>query len=160
MLYRPVPFSLRLVLKNTLDGINTNRGIEFNGMKKNISFYEYLFFAEAWLLLALARLILLLIPFKKILPLLGKQISNNEVGIIENTNSLQHISIAIARASRYSFWRTKCFEQALAAKLMLRIRKRISTIYFGVKKNETDNGTCLVNLWRHHYYRWKKYWTI
>ena len=115
-------------------------------MKKNITFAAYFLFAEAWLLLALARLILLLVSFKKILPLLGKQISNAKADVIENNDSLQHISIAIARASRYSFWRTMCFEQALAAKFMLRIRKKISTIYFGVKKNDSDNAL-LAHAW-------------
>jgi len=41
-------------------------------MTSTVNFYEYAFFLEAWSLLAFARILLLFIPFKKIVPLLGK----------------------------------------------------------------------------------------
>ena len=44
----------------------------------------------------------------------------------------------VKRVSRYSFWRTKCFEEAFVTKLLLQKYDIQSTIYFGVKKNETS----------------------
>ncbi len=41
--------------------------------------------------------------------------------------------------SRNSFWRTKCFEEALNTKLQLKNQNIESTIYFGVKKNKENN---------------------
>lgn len=109
-------------------------------MKKAISCKEYILFAEAWILLALSRIILLLFPFKKIVPILGKQVSlqETEQNIIQSDLQrvqLHQLAIAIARGCHYSFWRTLCFEQAITAKLMLRRRGFQSIIYFGVYKN-------------------------
>lgn len=95
-------------------------------------------FAEAWLLLAIARCMLVFLPFKKIVPVLGKLEGKGVADQKDNSNFLFQIKLAIARACRYSPWRTKCFEQALAAKMMLKRRSFISTIFFGVYK-DADN---------------------
>ncbi len=83
-------------------------------------------------------LILLFVPFSRIIPLMGKPVDTNE-NVIENKRELYDIQVAINRACRYSFWRTMCFEQALCAKWMLKRRKYASTIYFGIKKEQADN---------------------
>lgn len=105
-------------------------------MRNKISIRSLLLFAEAWLLLAVSRLILIFIPFRKITPVLGKNITKQLP--LASTKSTQHlqqnISLAIRRASKRSPWRTACFEQALAAKIMLRSRKTVSIIYFGIRK--------------------------
>jgi len=44
----------------------------------------------------------------------------------------------VKRVSRNSFWRTKCFEEAFNAKLLLQKHGIKSTIYFGVKKNKEN----------------------
>lgn len=49
---------------------------------------------------------------------------------------LEQIQMSIARACARSPWRTKCFEQALTAKMMTRRRGLESVTYFGVKKSE------------------------
>lgn len=104
---------------------------------KNITIKSLCLFTEAWVFIALARLILIFIPFKKIIALLGQPINNKEpINFTADNHRFNYISIAIARASRYSFWRTRCFEQALCAKFMLNVRKQKSIIYFGVDKRE------------------------
>jgi hypothetical protein len=40
------------------------------------------------------------------------------------------------RVSRYSFWRTKCYEEAFTLKKLIEKRGYASTIYFGVLKVE------------------------
>ncbi len=104
-------------------------------MLKKITLKDFFLFCEAWALIGLSRLILVFMPFRKILPLLGTPVTLHEK-IDENKHEFLYIRSAIARASKYSFWRTKCFEQALCAKLMLKLRRKKSTIYFGVKKDE------------------------
>lgn len=106
-------------------------------MLKKITLKDFFLFCEAWVLIALSRLILVFIPFRKILPLLGTQVTLHEE-VDKTKNEFQYIRSAIARACRYSFWRTECFEQALCAKLMLKLRREKSTIYFGVKKDESE----------------------
>ncbi|SEW44103.1 Transglutaminase-like superfamily protein [Chitinophaga sp. YR573] len=108
-------------------------------MRNKISIRNLLLFAEAWLLLAMARLILIFIPFRKIARLLGEKIATQlPLPSTKSTQPLQqNIRIAISRASKFSPWRTACFEQALAAKIMLKNRKTVSIVYFGVRKKNT-----------------------
>lgn len=65
---------------------------------------------------------------------LGK---SGNVNITANASGIkiqEAIKMAVSRAGHRSFWRTMCFEQALAAKFMLRRRSIKSTIHFGVAK--------------------------
>jgi hypothetical protein len=118
-------------------------------MRKKITISHLLLFAEAWLLLAGARLILIFIPFRKITPVLGKNITAKLPlpPEISPPQLQQNISIAVHRASRWSPWRTACFEQALAAKIMLKNRRTVSTVYFGVRKERKRTSMLLAHAW-------------
>lgn len=100
---------------------------------------EYKYFAEAWILLAISRSLILFRPFRKLLPLLGETISQPEADKAASMPAatvelLKIIQISILRAGKRSPWRTKCFEQALTARMMLKRRKIKSVIFFGVRK--------------------------
>ena len=95
---------------------------------------DYLLFVEAWIMLALARIVLLLVPFRKLIGFM-KAKSKCGAAVLESTVCQEQISVAIIRGSRRSPWRAKCFEQALAATMMLRRRNLRSTISFGAAKN-------------------------
>jgi hypothetical protein len=113
---------------------------------KTYTFKAYSLFAEAWLLTAFARLLLLTVSFKKLTPLLGKQVNKKEGQTLTILgNRYKAISMAIERAARYSPWRVACFEQAIAAKLMLKFRGEGSTVNFGVKK--TADEKMLAHAW-------------
>lgn len=110
-------------------------------LSKKRSLREYWLFIEAWLLLATSRILILWIPFRKLLPLLGRPVSQEEAEMassdyhIVSNELLEIIRISILRACHRSPWRTKCFEQALSARMMLRRRGKISVIYFGLNKS-------------------------
>lgn len=109
-------------------------------LSKKHSIKEYRLFIEAWFFLAIARILIFWIPFRKLLPLIGQQVSQDEAEIetsnqVASSDLLELISISIRRACRRSPWRTKCFEQALSARMMLRRRGIKSIIYFGVRKS-------------------------
>jgi hypothetical protein len=106
---------------------------------KNRSLKAYLLFVETWFLLAIARLLLFFLPFKKIVPVLGSVNSDNAPLNTINNEIFALLCLSIKRACRYSPWRTKCFEQAIAAKMALRRRQIICTIFFGVYQNIDDN---------------------
>jgi hypothetical protein len=109
---------------------------------KNVSHKEILLFSEAWLSLGFARLILIFLPFKKVVGFLGKKGKSRKESTTTDTLNLktqETIKLAISRACHRSFWRTMCFEQALAAKFMLKRRKIKSTIHFGVAKSAVNN---------------------
>jgi hypothetical protein len=106
---------------------------------KHRSFKAYLLFSEAWFLLALARSLLLFLPFKKIVPVLGHVNGGNASLNKSDREIFAMFCLSIKRASRYSPWRTKCFEQAIAAKMMLKRRRIVCTIFFGVYQNIDDS---------------------
>lgn len=104
------------------------------------SIKEYRLFIEAWFFLAIARTLIFWMPFRKLLPLLGRQVSQEEAEIaasnqVASNDLLELIRISIRRACRRSPWRTKCFEQALSARMMLRRRGIKSIVHFGVRKS-------------------------
>lgn len=112
-------------------------------LSKKHSIKEYRLFIEAWFFLAVARILIFWIPFRKLLPLIGQQVSQDEAEIetsnqVASSDLLELICISIHRACRRSPWRTKCFEQALSARMMLRRRGKKSIIYFGVRKSISD----------------------
>jgi hypothetical protein len=107
-------------------------------MKLDRTIKDYILFGEAWFLLAMARLMLVFLPFKKIIPVLGSMEKADAHEIENDKTKLHAIKLAIERGSRYSPWRAMCFEQALAAKMMLKRRRFVSTIFFGVYKDD-DN---------------------
>jgi hypothetical protein len=100
---------------------------------KKLTWKEYMLFAEAWILLAVARLVLVTVSFKKIAAKLKDRESKEYR--IPAPAELKMITDAIIRAGSRSPWRTKCFEKALAGKMMLRRRGISSTIFFGVRKD-------------------------
>lgn len=107
------------------------------GAMKQAPVKDIFMFAEAWCLLALARLMLLFMPLKKLVPVMRyKRIKTHPPE--QEKLILQRIQLAVARACVRSPWRTKCFEQALAAKLMTARRGINSTIFFGVAKTGGD----------------------
>ncbi|WP_186774564.1 lasso peptide biosynthesis B2 protein [Chitinophaga pinensis] len=91
-------------------------------------------FAEAWIYLGIARVMLVFMPFRKIAPLLGEKIYTDSTSFPSSIRP-QRIRAAISRAASCAPWRTKCFEQALAGKLMLRYRRMSGVIFFGVNKS-------------------------
>jgi Transglutaminase-like superfamily len=96
-------------------------------------FSELRLVAEAALGLAVARLALISIPFRCIVPWLTRQPRHQKPG----ANALMNIQVrrAVIIAARYAPWRAVCLPQAMAAKWMLARRGYSSTLYLGVSKN-------------------------
>jgi hypothetical protein len=105
-------------------------------MKMKRIFKASFLFAEAWVYLGVARAMLLFMPFRKIAPMLGESIYTDTASLPSSLRP-QRIRAAITRAASCAPWRTKCFEQALAGKLMLRYRRMSGVIFFGVNKTGT-----------------------
>ncbi|WP_238186336.1 lasso peptide biosynthesis B2 protein [Paenibacillus sp. L3-i20] len=108
--------------------------------------HTLLLFIEAFIYLAIARL-LLLRPFMKIAPSLG---ARTEVTpeICEDKQvqrQLKKIASAIDIMSRNTFWESKCFVRAIACMKMLKRRNISSTIYLGTGKDE--HGKLIAHAW-------------
>jgi len=57
---------------------------------------------------------------------------------LSHEQSLIRLASAINAVSKYTFWSSNCFAQALCAHWILKGRKWHHTIYFGVKKDENQ----------------------
>ena len=103
----------------------------------NRALIEYILFVEAWFLLHFAKLVIQLMPFKKIASRIGSLHveSTYDLQSIEEPLKIAH---AVRRASRYTLHESKCYDQALAAKALLGQIGLPATIYFGLAK-ESEN---------------------
>jgi Transglutaminase-like superfamily len=90
--------------------------------------------AEALAYLALARLAVVLLPFRLIAPRLGVRRAETPpaAGLPPASRG---VAWAVAAAARRTPWRSECLEQAIAAKAMLRRRGIQSTLYLGVARD-------------------------
>ncbi len=68
-----------------------------------------------------------------------------ETPVTANGDLLESVNIAFSRANRYVSWRSKCYEQAIAAKMILRGYGLESTLYYGVAKDA--GGQLLAHAW-------------
>jgi len=90
------------------------------------------------MLLAIARLALLVFPFRWVARSLGRaQIESSSESNENDVARAKKIGWAVETMSRYTFWESKCLAQAIAAQWMLKRRGISSTLYLGAAKNET-----------------------
>jgi hypothetical protein len=92
---------------------------------------------EALVLLALARLAVLLLPFRRVARLLGRQYAQTpELHDPKQAAVVRCDAAMVGKAAKNVPWTSKCLDQALAARLMLARRGITATVYFGVKNGE------------------------
>jgi len=102
---------------------------------------------EASIWLALARVALLVVPFRHLAERFGSVANPQAVPSPSSLSEPQKatardVSWAVTRAARYVPFRAVCLPQAIAAKAMLDRREVASTMHFGVKK--PDGGAALM----------------
>jgi hypothetical protein len=102
--------------------------------------FEKLLFLEAFLCLTWAKIILTVIPFKRILPLLKQKKQNTQKQI-----NLKSIRESIYRASSATPWHSTCLMQSMAARRMLKRREIPSRMSIGMAKDE--NGDLVMHAW-------------
>ena len=97
---------------------------------------------EAVMLLGLARLAIIALPFRWIAPVLGERHRANSLDApAANSGKITALPVsrvawAIWLTGRYTPWRSNCLAKAVAGRLMLRRRGIGSTLYFGMAKDE------------------------
>ena len=89
--------------------------------------------AAGWL--GLARLALLLLPFRRAAPYLGRQMAQSPAAAAVPAELLDRLAWAVATASRHLPWDCFCLAQALAGKAMPQRRGEPSTLHLGLAKD-------------------------
>ncbi len=94
------------------------------------------FFALYWL--TIAQLAISLLLFRHVARFLGEHMKKSQATPSKRQKSVaEQVARVIPSVARRLPWRSKCLDQAIAAKWMLRRRQIASTLYFGVTKNDS-----------------------
>jgi hypothetical protein len=100
-----------------------------------LSAAELVALVEATVLLAAARLVIVLLPFRWLAARLGAHMHESPAESDgDDERSLRRVRWALGAVSRRAPWRCLCLEQAVAATVMLRRRRLPSTLYLGVAR--------------------------
>lgn len=97
---------------------------------------------------AFFRMVILLVPFKKISKHLGaikeesKYIPNNE-----EMEYIKRISFFIMYICGKTPWESKCLVQAIIAQKFLSSKNIESTLYLGVRKDSKNNNSMIAHAW-------------
>jgi hypothetical protein len=111
-----------------------------------LTWAERLLLLEAWLYLGGARAALLLLPFRRIAPHLGRQVPPDDPPVAGTpSDSIAQVASAVETMSFHTPWESACLAQAIAAKLMLRRRGFASMLYLGTRKDE--DGKLAAHAW-------------
>lgn len=107
--------------------------------------FPWLLFAEALVFLYLARVMFLFLPFKRCLRLL--KVPRGTDRSAPRPELLFHIRHAVRRANKFALWKNKCLVMSATARWMLNRRNIASTMYFGVKTDESNPKKLSAHAW-------------
>ena len=101
--------------------------------------------AETVLCLAASRIVVRLVPFRVTAARLTGRVGASVAG--DPPAAARRLAVAVAAVAPYTPWRSRCLEQAIAAKAMLRRRGIPSTLYVGVARNAADRQPITSHAW-------------
>jgi hypothetical protein len=109
---------------------------------------ERVLLIEAFLLLGVARLAILVLPFKWLAFSLGKQRTESPRRISpEDAQKALMIGQAIRSAASHTPWESVCLPQAVVAQWMLKQHHISGTLYLGVAKEEAKPEKIAAHAW-------------
>jgi len=102
-----------------------------------LSLRDKLLLAEVVFFLILSELIIFFLPFRLIVKILGeKNVDSPSMLDYQRERMSYLLSKFIKIGSKNIPWNSKCLAQAIAGKLMLRLRGLPGTVYFGVTNSK------------------------
>ena len=102
-----------------------------------LDLHQQLLLIEAALALAVARLVLAFIPFRRIASKLGAPHAESPAELtIAQAVVARQIGWAIGALSRHVFWECTCLTRAIAAQFLLKCSRIPCTLYLGLAKND------------------------
>lgn len=109
---------------------------------------ERMLLLEAYVLLGLARMGVLILPFRWLARSLGRHMQEDQTTPAPSDLKLARmIGGAVGSAANYTPWGSVCLPQAVAAKWMLKRRRIPGTVYLGVMKDETKPEKLAAHAW-------------
>ncbi len=101
---------------------------------------EKLLFLELLYFSLISRLLIVLLPFKKLETFFGKKANTPTFWNTNNTieNEIRQIKKTLNRVKKIIPWRFQCFEQSLTTAFALKRRNIAYTMYFGVQRQQNN----------------------
>ncbi|MCB2076246.1 MAG: lasso peptide biosynthesis B2 protein [Novosphingobium sp.] len=96
-----------------------------------------------WLGLGLASLVILLVPFRRIAPLLGTMQTPGQTAMevtAEGIDRARKIKRTIDLAARFAPWRADCYPQAIIARMLLKTYRLPYRLSIGVARAHEGEG--------------------
>jgi len=109
--------------------------------------FTQLWFIPVWLLLGMARVMILIISFPRLARTFGHPLGVAAWVPLADTRQrarARQVGRAIRVAARYTPWTSNCFPQALAARLLLAMYRVPCTLCFGLVR---EAGTVKAHAW-------------
>lgn len=106
----------------------------------SLSFRMKLLIISAFFISGVMRMLILLVPFKKIVSIMGKERleSSSEINSFNMSRAIK-IGWAVNTICNHTPWQSKCYVRALTAHFFLKIFRIPSTIYLGVARDKVKN---------------------
>ena len=101
-----------------------------------LSWRDRLLLTEAMVCLCVASLAIAMLPFRHLGFLAARPLRRPTPPQNSRLEAVRHIRWAILTTARYVPWRALCFQQGIAAQLMLRRRGIPSVLYYGAAQDE------------------------
>lgn len=101
-----------------------------------------------WILLFLCRVLIFLFPLKRLQRIVGKPVAN----LIETNNSTNQIRKAfsagryVRKAAKFAFWKTNCYDQALATAVLLQHSGISFNFLLGLNKKNSLKAHAWINV--------------
>lgn len=110
---------------------------------QRLTYFERLWFLPVWTLLGLSRFAILAFSFRRLAPWLGAHTQACVwVPVLDKREEARalHIGCVIRLASRYTPWKSNCFPQAVAARLLLGLYGVPYALFFGLTRDQEISG--------------------
>lgn len=109
---------------------------------------ERMLILEAILLLGLARMGVLIMPFRWLAKSLGQHMQKDQTPLLPaDLKFARMIGWAVRSSANYTPWTSVCLPQAVAAKWMLKRHRIPGTLYLGVMKDEAKPEKLAAHAW-------------
>ncbi len=100
-----------------------------------LKFSDKRLIVEAVVFLFIARMTIIIMPYKVLKPMLGTY-KKQSVSSEAERRAIRKVGNIIKAASERLPWKCNCLPQAITGRIMLKIRKIDSTIYLGMSKDK------------------------
>lgn len=115
------------------------------GKLRDLPWRDRFLLLETALWLAVARLAILVVPFRRLAPWLGATMAESPAAEPRIEEMGWRLGWAVRVASRWVPWQTRCLVRAIAGKMLLKRRGIPSTLYLGLAKDA--DGQLAAHAW-------------